>query len=778
MYAATTSVRRSVLQRLQRGSLPGVRSYHAFATRSDFYRSRWTFDDGTLNASSSRRDVVVAAPRVSAFFSTDEKTTTKEDDDVTSTMTSPPPESESMSFRAETRQLLDIVTHSLYTDKEIFLRELVSNASDALEKLRHVRDVGSANVVDSDRPLEIRIETDEAAGTLTVTDTGIGLTKAEMVENLGTVARSGSKDFVKSVSEGSEEGAVDDDAARGIIGRFGVGFYSAFMVGDSVEVRSVSAIAGDDSSPLSWTSDGVGSFTVAPLADDVRQHRGSSIVISLKDDALEFADEKRIERVLKKYSNFVNFPIHLNGNRVNTVEAVWAKDPKEVDEATHAEFYKFVSNGFDVPLSTLHYRADAPLEIRALLYVPSFHSEKHGMGRLEPGVSLYSRRVLIESKSKDILPDWLRFVKGVVDSEDLPLSLSREKPQDSALVAKLRRAVTRRFISHLSTMARKESDKYKTEFYNEYSFFLKEGICQDFEFQEPLSKLLYFETSKTMDGELSSFDEYISRCPPTQDKIYYIVAPNRNLALASPYLETFERSGTEVLLVYSAIDDFVMSNLQKYEGRELVSAEKGDIDEEEKDDDNKTDEDKKEDAKDGEDEKKDDDSEKDALTPSQSTEFCAWFTATLSDKVQRTKITNRLVSSPAVVTDHESGALRRMMRMVDTQDGGGTGRGAMPLSPQTVEVNPAHPVIVGLYRVRSTEPELARVCAEQVFDNCLVAAGLLDDGRTMLPRLNDLLESLVNGAASTPDSGDATATKTKTEEPVVVEAEVVNDGKK
>jgi HSP90 family molecular chaperone len=229
----------------------------------------------------------------------------------------------------------------------------------------------------------------------------------------------------------------------------------------------------------------------------------------------------------------------LNGNRVNTIDAIWLHDPKEVDEEKHSAFYKYVSHMYDEPLSTIHFRVDAPLDIKALFYIPSFHQEKYGMGRMDPGVSLYSRKVLIEAKSPDILPEWCRFVKGVVDSEDLPLSISREKPQDTALVAKMRKALTRKIIAHLAKMMKKDQDKYKEEFYREYAYFLKEGVCQDFDNQVPLSKLLMFETSKGMAGELRSLDEYVSRCPPEQKDIYYLFAPSRELALQSPYMEGF-----------------------------------------------------------------------------------------------------------------------------------------------------------------------------------------------------------------------------------------------
>lgn len=483
-----------------------------------------------------------------------------------------------------------------------------------------------------------------------------------------------------------------------------------------------------------WSSEGVGTYDISELSDDIRQDRGASIVIHLKPDQLEYAHEKKVESVLKKYSNFVNFPIILNGNRVNTVNAIWADEPRNVSDEMYSEFYKYIANAFDEPLDTLHYRADAPLDIKALFFIPSFHSEKYGMGRMEPSVSLYSRKVMIEQNSPNILPEWMRFIKGVVDSEDLPLSVSREKAQDSALIGKLRRALTRKFITHLSTMARKNNEKYKEEFYKEYAFFLKEGVCQDFEFQEPLSKLLYFETNKAMSGDISSLEEYVSRCKPEQKSIYYLCAPTRALAIQSPYLETFVKNGIEVIFVYTAIDDFVMANIGKFEGRELISAEKGDIDVD-------TTKDEKDDDKASETET---DSSPTSLTDKEADEFCAWFQMTLDSKVSKCKTTNRLSSSPAVVTDNESGALRRMMRMVETQDGGSGEH--MQLPKQQVEINPNHPMIKELYEIRDQEPELAKICAEQVFDNCLIAAGLLDDSRSMLGRLNDILLSVVKGA--------------------------------
>jgi len=650
-----------------------------------------------------------------------------------------------MEFQAETKQLLDIVTNSLYTDKEVFLRELISNASDACEKLRHLQNAGAPGIENSDRDLEIKITLDEVESTITIEDTGVGMTEEELMSNLGTIARSGSKNFMAELEQaGSSDGL---EIAKGIIGKFGVGFYSVFMVAHKVEVTTQPATGGP---ATVWTSDGTGTYEISALDEDIRQDRGTSIKIFLDSNYWSLLQESKIQEILTKYSNFVQFPIYINGNRVNTVQAVWAMDPREVEYDTYVEFYKYIAQAIDNPLDILHFRAEAPLDVKALLFIPSFHSEKYGMDRMEPGVSLYSRKVLIESKSPDILPDWLRFVKGVVDSEDLPLAISREKPQDSALILKLRKALTRKFLSQLEKMAKKEPERYLDEFYREYAFFLKEGACQEFEFQPTLAKLLRFETSKNTSKQLISLDEYVSNLRPEQKDIYYLCAPTREAAALSPYLEAFEKANLEVIFVYTAIDDFVMANLEQYEGRKLVSVEKGDIDLSQYQSEDDDDKDKKKDDEDDESSGEDGSDEK--LSATEAMDLCLWLKESLGDsKVGSCRPSSRLVSSPAIVTDNESGAMRRMMRMVDTSEGT---RDSMPLPKQNVEINPSHPLMVGLYKIRETEPMLAKILAEQVYDNCLMAAGLLDDSRTMIPRLNDLLISLVKGAQLQQDDSD------------------------
>ena len=380
----------------------------------------------------------------------------------------PPPSTEEHTFQAETRSLLNIVSNALYTEREVFLRELLSNASDALEKCR-LRRVSNEPTADGDDELHIAVTVDKERKTLTIEDSGIGMTASELGTNLGTIALSGSKKFA---AEASSKG----DDASSIIGQFGVGFYSAFMVGDAVTVESRSADPG--AGPAYWRSED-GAETYGLGDGGSKTTRGSKITIQLKDDAAEYLDIHRLKEVVQKYSNFVAFPIKVDGETANGVGAVWAADPREVTEDQYAEFYRHTFKGaWDTPFFHHHFRAEAPLDVKCVLYVPSFHAEKGGMARLEPSVALYSRKVLIEDPCEAVAPDWMRFVKGVVDSEDLPLSISREKSQDRRLLDKLQDVVVRKFLRFLLDKAKQDRATY-LEFYAEYATFLKEGACHD-----------------------------------------------------------------------------------------------------------------------------------------------------------------------------------------------------------------------------------------------------------------------------------------------------------
>ncbi len=603
-------------------------------------------------------------------------------------------------FQAEIQQLLNIVIHSLYTDKEIFVRELISNAADACEKLRFQQSSGKP-IHQSDLTPSIAITTDDKANTITITDTGIGMTHGELVENLGTIAHSGTKAFLKQLAE-------DKKPDVGLIGQFGVGFYSAFMVAKRVVVQSRSFAP--DEQGWQWTSEGGAGYELAPVAD---LSRGTKITLELKDDAKEFAQERTIERIIKRYSSFVPFPIELNGKRLNTVQAIWARNKSEIKEEEYNEFYTFLGHDHEKPLFRLHFSADAPLAIKALLFVPQKNFETMGMGRIESEVNLYCRKVLIQAKAKGLFPEWLRFLKGVVDSEDLPLNISRETMQDTSLMQKLNKVLTGRFLKFLDEQSEKDPEAYE-KFYSEYQRFLKEGIVTDFNHKEPLGKLLRFESSTLDKGKLTSLADYVKRMPSDQKEIYCLLAANRAAAESSPYFEVFRERKFEVLFLYDPWDEFVTEHLHTFEGKALKLAEKAELDLETK--------------KEG------------ALSEDAAKSLSQWLKETLGDKVGEVRVSKRLADSPAVVVDSDkfmTSSMRRIMKAMK-KDGD-----EMPSTTYDLEINPAHPIISRLEATRQKDASLATSVAEQILDNARVAAGLLEDPRAMLNRLNQLLEKVL-----------------------------------
>jgi molecular chaperone HtpG len=606
-------------------------------------------------------------------------------------------------FQAEVRQLLDIVIHSLYTEKEIFVRELVSNASDALEKLRHLQ-FTEKEIFDDRLPLEINLTSDDAAKTFTIQDFGVGMTQAELIENLGTIAHSGSKAFLKALSESEAKGAS-------LIGQFGVGFYSVFMVAKRVRVFAHSWRPAEPGHV--WESDGSGSYTIEEAEG---QRRGCKIVVELKDECSEFSLASKIEGILKRYSSFVQFPINLNGKRVNTIQALWLRNKNEIKDEEYTQFYKFQANAFDAPRLRLHFSADAPLAINALLFVPEESPERFGLIRAEPAVALYCRKILIDPHPKDLLPEWLRFLKGVVDSEDLPLNISREMAQDRALIAKLGRVLTRRFLKSLEEEAKDRPDGYK-EFYRRFGVYLKEGAALDETYQKDLMKLLRYESSLTAKGELTSFADYVSRLKDGQKEIYFLVGPNRDVIEAGPYLEGFRARNLEVLFCYETVDEYVMSHVHKFDGKRLIAADHADV----KLDDLPT------------------PTGADALTEEQAKALAVWLKETLGDRVAEVKASGRLVDSPALALNADklmSPHMRRLMKAMKVE-------GAEDTPPRVeLHFNPRHAVIKHLMAVRDAKPEVAKLMAEQVLDNALIAAGLLDDPQKMVARIYKLLESV------------------------------------
>jgi TNF receptor-associated protein 1 len=611
-------------------------------------------------------------------------------------------------FQAEIQQLLDIVIHSLYTDKEIFVRELISNAADACEKLRFLQSSGQG-VFQPEIPLGISIQADEKEKTIAFADTGIGLTQGEMIENLGTIAHSGTKAFLKQIAE-------EKKADAKLIGQFGVGFYSAFMVATKVSVFSRSWKP--DEQGWHWFSEGAVGYEIEPAAD---LSRGTKIVVHLKDDAKEFAQAATIERIIRRYSNFVQFPIELDGKRLNTVQAIWTRNKNEIKEEEYKEFYHYVGHDHEDPIYRLHFTADAPLAIQALLFVPSHNVENLGMARTESEVNLYCRKVLIQAKAKDLFPEWLRFLKGVVDSEDLPLNISRESMQDSALMQKLNKVLTGRFLKFLEEQAEKDAATYE-RFYKEHNRFLKEGVVTDFTHKAALGKLLRYESSTLERGKFTSLADYVKRMTGDQKEIYYLLAPNREAAESSPYFEVFRARNLEVLFMYDPWDEFVMEHLYDFDGKPLRAAEKADINV-------------------GELEKKEG-----ALSEDEAKDLAKWLKEKLADRVGDVRVSQRLVDSPAVVVEadkHLTSSMRRILKAAkrDKED-------QTELSKQDLEINPRHAIMVRLQTMRQDNSALAVKVAEQVLDNARVAAGLLEDPRAMLKRLNELLEQVLT--ASTP----------------------------
>jgi TNF receptor-associated protein 1 len=603
-------------------------------------------------------------------------------------------------FQAEIKQLLDIVIHSLYTEKEIFVRELVSNASDALEKQRHLQLTEKA-IYDDKLALEINITTDDKAKTFTIQDFGIGMTRAELVENLGTIAHSGSKAFVKALGEG-------DQKAAGLIGQFGVGFYSAFMVAKAVKVYAHSWKEAEPGHL--WTSDGGGSFAIEESSGE---RRGCKIVVELTDECSEFSHEWRVREVLERYSAFVSFPINLNGKRINTVQALWLRGKNEIKEEEYDEFYKFQAHDGEKPRLRLHFSADAPISINALLFVPKENTEKMGFSRLEASVALYCRKVLIDAKPKDLLPEWLRFLKGVVDSEDLPLNISRETMQDRSLVEKLNRVITKRFLKFLEEESRDRPEAY-AEFYREFGVFLKEGAALDFSHKDALTKLLRFESSLTDKGKTTSLADYVTRMGAEQKEIYYLVGPNRDSIEAGPYLEGFKARNLEVLFCYETVDEYVMSNVREFDGKKITAADHADV---------KLSEQPKAEG---------------SLGEAETKSLVGWLKESLGERVAEVRASERLVDSPALALNADKMGTPHMRRLMKAMN-----KDAAQTPPQVnLEVNPHHAVIKRLDELRTSAPEKAKMVAEQILDNALISAGLLDDAPSMVKRLYKLLETV------------------------------------
>jgi len=610
-------------------------------------------------------------------------------------------------FKTEIKQLLDIITHSIYTSREIFLRELVSNASDALDKLRFEQS-RSTEIVSPDLDLQISISTDEEKRQLVIADTGIGMTMDELVENIGTIAHSGSAEFIR-------QAMADQANSSNIIGRFGVGFYSVFMVADKVTIRTRSFKP--EAKAVEWISDGLGTYTVIELEEDLP--RGTTVTLELKEEGKEFAEKSRITSIIKKHSNFISFPILVQGEKANTVQALWRENKFSITPEQYTEFYKFLTYDHEEPLDTLHMNVDAPVQFSALAFVPPRSQDTFGFDRDNYGLDLYVRRVLIQNKNKDLIPEYLGFMRGVVDTEDLPLNISRETLQENLLIRKIATTLTKQILSHLKKLGQ-DKDRY-TKFWTEHCKRFKLGYS-DFANQEAFGELLRFNSSRheNKDG-LISLEEYIEAAKDGQKEIYYISGPSREAIEQNPHLEIFRAKGLEVLYLYEPVDEFVMDSLRKFKDCELKATENADITNIEKfaDSAEKTD-------------------KPDDLSQEQSQDmdrFLKRVQDILGDRITEARISKRLSQSPSclVSPDGSTSQMHKIMQLV-TKD--------TSIPKKVFEINQDHKLVRNLLSVfaKNEQDEFVATIVEQLYESALLMDGYLADPHKMVNRLNKLME--------------------------------------
>ena len=606
-------------------------------------------------------------------------------------------------FQTEVRQLLDIVIHAFYSDREVFVRELVSNASDALEKLR-LKQLTQTGIYEPERELRITITTDEEAGTLTIADSGIGMTQEEVVEFLGTIAHSGTKKFLEAMKE--TKGGTQD-----LIGQFGVGFYSVFMAADKVEVTTRSWQP--DASPVKWVSDGQEGYELAEAAADAP--RGTSILIHLKEDAKNFAKGDHTRYILSKYSNFVGFPIDFNGEHLNTVQAIWMKSKKDVKPEEYEGFYQFIAHTESKPLSYMHFSADAPIVLNSVLFVPEENPEAMGFGRCEPMVSLYCHKVLIDSKPEKLLPEWLRFLAGVVDSEDLPLNISREMLQDNSLLRKVSGIITKRFIKHLEGVAKNETETYE-KFWRTFSRYIKEGVVTSWEHKDALGKLLRFESTFTEPGKLTSFEDYVSRMKENQKDIYVLYGASRSQLENSPYLDALKARGFEVGFFTEGGDQFVVESLMKFGEKEIKSIDRAGLElpplEAQPD--------------------------QPGLDEAEAEGLTTWVSETFKERFSKVSTSDRVTSAPAIALQGEgdiSPEIKAYLRAMGQE---------IPETHPEIAFNPHNPIVMKLAELRTQDEALATLLADQLINTALLRAGMLDDPAKLADNSQALLEKLLN----------------------------------
>jgi molecular chaperone HtpG len=628
------------------------------------------------------------------------------------------PASETFEYKAEMKQLLHLIIHSLYTHKEIFLRELISNASDALNRI-HVRMLTDRDVVQADVERRIDIRGDKNENTLTLTDTGIGMTREDLVDRLGTVASSGTEAFMRELQESGK--TLDAQ----MIGQFGVGFYSAFMVSDRITLETRGPEL--DGQGYRWESDGGGQYSIEEID---REERGTTITLHLNEDSSEYAEEWRLKAVIRKYSNFVDAPIYVDGEQVNTVKALWHKSKSELEDGELSEFYKFIANDYSDPLGHLHLHIEGRVNFDALLFLPA--KAPRGLYRedYEYGLHLYSSNIFIQDDCKLLLPEYLRFVRGVVDTEDLPLNVSREVTQNSPVMAKIQQILTGKILGMLKEWSLDDKEKYDL-FVSEFGPLFKTGLSSDFSNRDDIIELVRYESTSTAAGESTSLAQYVDRMQPEQKEIYYLLGNDRQIVEKNPNLEYFNGNDLEVLLMLDPVDVFTITSIPRYKEHDLKSIEKADLDLEKK----------KKKRKKGQ----------VALGKHQQKKILERIKSVIGDRVEDVVVSKRLVDSAATLVVGKTGMdaqTERMMRLMDENFSG---------SKKVLEINTDHPLIRNLSRLREDgeQADLVRDTIEQLFEGALLVDGSLATPADFVTRMTRLMvEATGSGVEQEADSGN------------------------
>ena len=604
-------------------------------------------------------------------------------------------------FKAEMKQLLNIIIHSLYTHPEVFLRELVSNASDALNKVRFLR-LTNSDILEPESELKIKITVDKDKKSFSIEDTGIGMTQDELITLIGTVASSGTLKFLSELK--NENKAIDGQ----MIGQFGVGFYSVFMVTDEITIDTRNA--DKNSKGYRWKSKGESSFTIEEID---KSTRGTKIYFTLKEGSEEFADEWRVKQILKKYSNFVDFPIFVGDEEANKVQALWHKKKEDVKQEELDEFYKFISNDYQEPLGSLHLAIEGNINFKSILFIPKIAPPNLFTDIKEKSVHLYSSKVFITDDASQLIPEYMRFLKGVVDSEDLPLNVSREVTQNSPLMSKIKTVITGKVLGMLDEWSQNEKEKYNT-FFEQFGSLFKTGLTSDFTHKDKIVELLLFDSSQTEEGKKTSLNGYVSRLKPDQKEIYYIAGNYREQLERNPNLEYFKKNDIEVLYLLDPVDLFTIPYIGEYDGKKLVSIEKADLKIDKKDVDK------------GE-----------KLNKDLSNSLIKVFKETLGDKVEDVIESDRLVSSPATLVVGKDGLdpqMEKMMRMMDKE---------FTSSKRILEINTSHPLVKNLstLNLKSSSDPLLRTCIMQIYEGAMLNEGYLNNPSEFISRMTEIMTS-------------------------------------